>query len=274
MKSFWHFAGGLVILMSATNLEAQQASLKLALTPRAEQSDFQNVRLVTPAQGHLFLLHIANGNVRVMFPGKPSRSPALPEGEYDLKLLDAELPYRYEMGGIILALWSDAPIRTDEFVRHGHWAVNDLSREAFKRNPQAESIALARRLGASPQLLAAEVKYNLDSYEARSGDASARGGYARLANDSLSWRVLNNFLRIQGMCPSGSRDVTGAGEYCTVTRVVARPGRSKPAGVPLVESPASRPVHQPPPMNAPRPEAQPAAREAPSQPAAPTKRPL
>ncbi len=134
-------------LMSSASLPAQAEPLELTVSfsPAAKAPD---VRLATAADGYLMLFHVAGGRVRVMFPGNPSGSAALPAGTYLLESLQPEMPYHIEYGGVIVAAWSAQPIRTSEMVRYGHWAVGDLSRKAFSQRPLTATAGLVEKFGS------------------------------------------------------------------------------------------------------------------------------
>jgi hypothetical protein len=259
-------AGGLLGLLASRPLMAQDAALRLELV-QGEQPRTRDISLVTSRDGYLLLLHVASGSVRVMFPVKPGASSIFPSGEYNLDRLGGEIPWANGRGaGIIVAAWSESLIRTDEFVRYGHWAVSDLNRRAFIEDPAAATIALATRLGATPGAAAA-VEYG--SIGASSQGAPSENQAIRTirqdGSGSLEWLVYQNLIRIQGRCPSGTRDVTGSGEYCSAPQEAPRASPLRPVtDLPRTE-PAdrpSRPVYRPPPVNPP-----PAA--APSRPATP-----
>lgn len=206
----------------------------------------QDIRLVTDAPGYLLLLHVAGGRARVMYPGKTTRPSSLPAGEYDLKALDADLPWHYERGGIIVATWSKTPIRTGEFVHHGHWAVGELNKTAFLSDAMQASINLATRLGASEDLQAASVEYN-GGGTVTGAETLAHGRRSGMERaESIESLVYRNLVRIQGKCPAGSRDVDGAGETCRRPEDL----RNRPSVVrkPLPDPapPSNRPIYTPP----------------------------
>jgi hypothetical protein len=233
-------AGSVILLAAAFPLAAQESSLRLEVEEVAVKPEPSQVRLVTPEDGYLMLLHVADGGVRVMFPLKIGGSPALPAGHYTLDRLGIDMPWdNGRNAGMIVAAWSPTPIRTGEFVRYGHWAVSELSRRAFKEDPAGAAIELVTRLGATPGAVAA-VEYGSIRTMAASRETSSRT-YSRASGDDYSWKVIQNLIRIEGRanCPSGTRDVTGAGESCS--RLSDQP-RNFPRVAPSAE-PAYVPPH-------------------------------
>jgi hypothetical protein len=248
--------GSLICLFALVGAAAQDAPVRLDLVLNEAAPESPDIRLVTLKEGYLLLLHVSGGNARVMFPGKPMASPALAGGEYNLDRLGADLPAAYGRGGIIVAAWSDTPIRTREFVRYGHWAISELNRSAFLADPTAATIALARRLGATPE--AATVAYGSVADALYQEDVASHR-FRTGPGDDLDWKVYQNLVRIMGRCPSGTRDITGAREFCSRPATISsRPSlspittmtRPEPANSP------SRPQYSPPPA-ATRPPAQP-----------------
>jgi hypothetical protein len=251
------FAGCLIGALSPVAVPAQDAPLGLSLVQDEDGTRSLDLRLVTPADGHLLLLHIVRGDVRVMFPGKPASSSALPAGEYNLDRLSAEKPWAFGRGGTIVAAWSAAPIRTGELVRYGHWAVSDLDKGSFRSNPTVAGLELARSLGGDPSTLSVSVEYDGPALTA-TRSAYASGQTYRGDTLDLAVKVWRNYARIQGICPSGTRDVTGAREFCTAPSAPRRAVRQ--IVIPESEPPAppARVLYAPPPpvmtpVSAPRP---------------------
>jgi hypothetical protein len=175
-----------------------------------------DLRLVTPADGYVLMLQVVDGEARVMFPDRPGASAALRGGEFNLEQLGARIPYANgRQGGEIVAIWSETPIRTEEFVRYGHWAISTLNRREFREDPTAATIRLATRLGASSGT-AASVEYGGGDLVPRD---TLRAGTYRGDGESYEWKVYRNLVRIQAGCPVGSRNATGSGEreYCAST---------------------------------------------------------
>jgi hypothetical protein len=182
----------------------------------AHRPEPADVRFVTPRDGHLMLVHVANGNVRVMFPVKTGGSSAIAAGSYTLDQLGVRIPWANGRGaGVLVAAWSPTPIRTDRFVRYGHWAVSQLDRKAFLEDPAVATIELVTQLGATPGSVAS-VEYGSIRSVADSWETGSRS-YVASRGDDYPWKVYQNLLRIQGpaRCASGTRDVTGAGEFCS-----------------------------------------------------------
>lgn len=231
-----------------------QAPLHLSMAEMPGEDDSPDIRLVTPASGYLILLHVSGRSVRVMFPGRPSASAELAAGEYDLDRLNADRPWGFGRGGTIVAAWSATPIRTRELVRYGHWAVSDLNRDDFKADPVHATIHLARRLGATEEVLTVSVDYR----SAVSGAYHASHQPGIIGGDDLTWRAYQNFARLQRLCPSGTRDVTGAGETCSSPSTARRtPRRSAPLPEYQPPDPPNRPIYAPAPVARPLPAAEP-----------------
>lgn len=246
---------GVLFGVAPFSVPAQDAPLRLELVFQEEDPRAADIRLVTPSDGYLLLLHVSGGSARVMFPAKPGSSSALASGEYNLDRLGTDLPWANGRGaGILVAAWSETPIRTNEFVRYGHWAVSDLSRRAFTEDPAAATIALATKLGATPGMAVA-VEYG--SVARSVGGESENLAIRRIrrdGSDNYDWLVYQNLARIQGTCPSGTRDVTGAREFCSPPPPPPRERSLRPiAPVPTSEpgERPSRPVYSPPPANPP-----------------------
>jgi hypothetical protein len=263
-------AGSVVLLVTPPHLAAQDAPIRLELNEVAFRPEPAHVRLVIPSDGYLMLLHVADGGVHVMFPVKPGGSAALAAGDYTLDQLDIDLPFdNGRRAGILVAAWSPTLIRTDKFVRYGHWAVSDLSRKAFSQDPAVATIELITRLGATPGSVAAAEYGSIRSVGVPQETVSL--SYAAATNpDDYPWKVIQNLIRMDGrvLCPSGTRDVTGAGEACTGPP--DRP-RSSPRATPMVE-----PAYVPPsPLQSPaaRTAASPALAPATTPPPAPEQRP-
>jgi hypothetical protein len=244
---------GLLGLSAPVVLPAQDTPLQLALVQEPDASRPLDVQLATPGDGYLLLLHVIDGSVRVMFPGKPTATSALPAGEYNLERLSADEPWAFGRGGTIVAAWSATPIRTGELVRYGHWAVRDLNREDFRADPKAAAVALARRLGGDPAALAVSVEYDGPDLSLNRSAYSSQQPYRGDTVD-LAVKVIRNLLQIQGNCPSGTRP-TISGEYCTPPRERPR-GTPPPREAPPVDQPA-RPIYAPP-VTSPPPPATPA----------------
>lgn len=246
--------GSLICMLVPVSAPAQNGSVRLDLIQSEEHPESPDIRLITPRNGYLLLLHVSGGNARVMFPGKPTATSALPGGEYNLDRLGADFPAAYGRGGIMVAAWSETPIRTREFVRYGHWAISDLNKSAFRADAAAATIALASRLGATPE--AVTVEYGMVGTATFQGEVASRG-YRLGPESNLDWKVYQNLFRILGQCSRG-RDVTGAREYCSV---LSPPPRSSLVPVttmlrPEPRDPPTRPQYSPPPANT-RPMAQP-----------------
>lgn len=260
------FTGSLVLLAPPA-MSAQGTPLELAMVQNAKAPNGRDIKLVVPNDGYLLMLQSVDGAVHVMFPASPGSSTALRAGEYDLAQLKAKIPYANgRHHGDIVAVWSQTPIQTAEFVRYGHWATASLSRQEFKRDPVSATIDLAARLGASSGM-AASVEYGQDviTYEDTLQVSRYQG-----SGDNQVWLVYQNLARIQGRCPQGTRDVIGSGEYCSAReRPRSAPRRiaeQEPVYVPPrpLQSPAaSRPAPPPPPPAA-RPVTPPPAERRPS----------
>ena len=256
---------GLLVVVAPLSVPAQDAPLRMELVYQGKGQPERDIRLVTPSDGYLLLVHVISGTAHIMFPVKPGGSAALPAGEYNLRRLGTELPFSNgARAGIVVAAWSASPIRTGEFVRYGHWAVSDLSRRAFLADPAGATIDLATKLGATPGMAVA-VEYGSVAGEQVVADNPAVRNYRSDRLVTQEWLVYQNLIRITGNCPAGTRDVTGAGEACSSPpspprERALRPVTSMPTSEP-VERP-TRPVSSPPPVNpppaaAPRPETPP-----------------
>lgn len=147
-------------------------------------------------------------------------------------------PWSFGRGGTIVAVWSATPIRTREFVRYGHWAVNDLDRDEFRTDPVQATRQLAHRLGATTEVLTVSVDYRT----AVSGESYATRQPGITRGDDQGWRVVENLARIQRRCPPGTRDVTGAGETCSSPSPARR---SSPRRAILPEYQQPNPTHRP-----------------------------
>jgi hypothetical protein len=243
-------ASCLIASTSPAALVGQAEPLRLALVQDEEASNSPDIRLVTPDDGYLLLVHVVGGRVGILYPGKPTVSPALAAGEYNLARLAAGRPWDLGRGGTIVAAWSATPIRTRDFVRYGHWALSEIDRTEFRADPEAATLALATRLGASPAALSASVEYAGPAlWETRS--AYGRGQTYRGDTLDLAVKVWRNYARIQGICPSGTRDVTGAREVCSPP---PPPGRA----VRQVPVPVGEPYVPPRPQFSPQPTVSPA----------------
>ena len=251
-------AGSLVTLLAPMPATAQDPALRLELVQKQGDSPYRDLRLVTSRDGYLLVLHVSSGSVRVMFPTKPGAASGLSSGEYDLDRLGTEMPWANGRGaGIIVAAWSPTPIRTGDFVRYGHWAVSDLSRRAFTEDPAAATIALMTRLGATPGA-AATVEYG--SVAAPRVSAPPQEVAVRVVrqdrSDNQVWLVYENLFRIQGICPWGTRDVTGARESCSSPEDLSRRTPYRPTSdmpPPAPAEPPRRPIYTPPPASPPPP---------------------
>ena len=224
----------------------------MELVYQGEDQPAPDIRLVTPADGYLLLVHVISGTARVMFPVKPGASAALPAGEYNLRRLGTELPFSAGVrAGIVVAAWSVSPIRTGEFVRYGHWAVSDLSRQAFFSDPAGATIALATKLGATPGMAVA-VEYGSVAGDQEKSEEVAVRNY-RSGRSSQEWLVYQNLSGITANCPAGTRDVTHAGEACSQTYSPPPPRSKRPPLLPTQEPEerSTRPVYSPPPANPP-----------------------
>ena len=260
-------AGSLVV--AALPAAAQDTPLQLAIIQGDNAPNERDIKLVVPADGYLLMLQTVDGDVRVMFPVQPGSSAALRAGEYDLAQLHTKIPYANGRSrGEIVAVWSKTPIRTEDFVRYGHWATTSLSRREFKRDATSATIDLATRLGGSSGM-AASVEYGRGmTYEDTVHVSSYRGD-----GEPLEWKVYRNLVRIQGNCPVGTRDVIGSGEYCSAPseRPRSSPKRTadpEPVYVPPrpLQAPAATRSSPPPPPPATRPAAPPPAERRPSKP--------
>lgn len=203
-------AGSLVVLASLP-AAAQATPLQLAIIQNDSAPNERDIQLVVPADGYLLMLQTVDGDVRVMFPVKPGSSSELHAGEYDLARLHTKIPYANGRSrGEIVAVWSKTPIRTEDFVRYGHWATTSLNRQEFKRDATSATIDLATSLGGSSGM-AASVEYGRGvTYQDTVQVSSYRGD-----GEPLEWKVYRNLVRIQSNCPVGTRDVSGSGEYCS-----------------------------------------------------------
>ena len=254
---FWRsavVAGSVVLMAAPLHLRAQDAPVRLEMIETAYRPEPSEVRLMTPTDGYLMLVHVANGKVRVLFPIRTGGSSAIAGGDYTLDQLGISIPWANGRGaGVIVAAWSPTPIRTDQFVRYGHWAVSDLERKAFLEDPAVATIELVTRLGATPGSVTS-VEYGSIRTVSEPRVTASRSYFAS-NRDDYPWKVYQNLIRIQGpaRCSAGSRDVTGAGESCSAP---PEPPRSSPR---RVVEPAS--VYDPP-----RPLQSPASRAAPSPP--------
>lgn len=245
---------GLLFVVAPLSAPAQDAPLRMELVYQGEDQPIPDIRLVTPSDGYLLLLHVIGGTARVMFPVKPGSSAALASGEYNLSRLGTKMPFAQgRPAGIVVAAWSKTPIRTGEFVRHGHWAVSDLSRDAFTYDPAGATIDLATKLGATPGMAVAVEYGSVAEYREESDDLAIRN-YRSDGRDNQEWLVVQNLIRITGNCPAGTRDVTGAGEACYSPPSPPRERALRPVtGMPTsqpVERPG-RPLHSPPAANPP-----------------------
>lgn len=202
---------GSLVFMASIPAAAQDTPLQLGIIQDDNAPNERDITLVVPADGYLLMLQAVDGDVRVMFPVKPGSSSELRAGEYDLAELNTKIPYANGRSrGEIVAVWSKTPIRTEEFVRYGHWATTSLSRQEFKRDATSATIDLAARLGGSSGM-AASVEYGRRvTYQDTVHVSSYRGD-----GEPLEWKVYRNLVRIQGNCPAGTRDVIGSGEYCS-----------------------------------------------------------
>ena len=75
----------LVGMLNPGSLAAQDTPLHLALVESVEGAQPWDISLTTPSSGFLLLVHVAGGKVRVMFPGRPTRSAELAAGEYNVE---------------------------------------------------------------------------------------------------------------------------------------------------------------------------------------------
>ena len=268
-------AGSVVLMAAPLHLPAQDAPLRLEMAETDHRPEPADVRLMTPRDGHLMLVHVANGSVRVMFPVKTGGSSAIAGGNYTLDQLGIRIPWANgRRAGVLVAAWSPTLIRTDQFVRYGHWAVNDLERKAFLEDPAGATIELVTQLGATPGSVAS-VEYGSIRSIADSRETSSRS-YVSSTRDDYPWKVSQNLIRIQGpaRCTSGTRDVTGAGETCSPP---PEPPRSAPR-VSRDQEPVDVPSRPPiapaaarsslPPPPAPRPEPPPPSERKPPKPPA------
>jgi hypothetical protein len=216
------------------------------------------------------LVNVVNGKVQVLFPIRTGGSSAIAGGDYSLDQLGINIPWVNGLGaGVIVAAWSPTPIRTDQFVRYGHWAVSDLERKAFLEDPAVATIELVTRLGATPGSVTS-VEYGSIRTVAEPRETASRSYFAS-NRDDYPWKVYQNLIRIQGpaRCSSGSRDVTGAGEVCSGP---PEPPRSSPRRVvepaPVYDAPSSlqspAATRAAPPPPAPRPVTPPPAERPPS----------
>ena len=259
---------GSLVVAASPGISAQDAPLQLAVIQNEKAPWGQDIKLVVPADGYVLLIQSVDGEVHVMFPARPGSSAALPAGAYNLSRLNTTIPYangrRY---GEMVAIWSQTPIQTAEFVRYGHWATGSLSRQEFKRDPVSATIDLAARLGAGSGM-AASVEYGRDviAYDDTLPVSRYQG-----SGDNQVWLVYQNLARIQGRCPEGTRDVIGSGEYCSAPseRPRSAPRRiaeQEPVYVPPrpLQSPATARPAPPPPPPAARPVTPPPAERRPS----------
>jgi hypothetical protein len=269
-------AGSAFAWLAPLAVAAQDAPLRLEISENEYAPRLRDIRLVAPGDGYLMVLHVTGGQARVMFPAKVGGSSAIARGDYTLDRLDVNVPYVFgKGGGIIVAAWSPSRIRTEDFVRYGHWAVSNLDRGGFSADPAVATIKLATQLGATGGAVAA-VEYG--SIRTAPHEMISHT-YVRDPTDNYQWRVYQNLVRIQGPlpCPAGTRDVTGAGESCSSS---ADSRRSAPRARPVQER---EPPYVPPrPLQAPdairsSPSTPPAASRPPNPPAPeakPSKRPL
>ena len=245
-------AGSAILVLAPLHLAAQDAPLRLELASVTGKLHADNMRLVTPGDGYLMLLHVASGRVHVMFPVTTGGPSALPAGDYTLDRLGIDMPWANGLGpGVIVAAWSPTLIRTNEFVRYGHWAVSDLSRKAFTADPAVATIDLVTRLGATPGAVASVEYGSIRTFGAPRETASR--SYAPGNADDYPWKVYQNLFRILSNCPSADRDLNG--EPCG-RREPLYPGRriappAEPEQEP-VDRPG-RPVYSPPPPVTPTP---------------------
>ena len=230
LRSTAVLAGSAFAWLAPLAVAAQDAPLRLEISTNEYAPRLSDIRLVAPGDGYLMVLHVAGGRVRVMFPRKVGGSSAIAGGDYTLDRLDVNVPYVFgKGGGIIVAAWSPSRIRTEEFVRHGHWAVSDLDRGAFSADPAVATVELATQLGATRGAVAA-VEYGAVG----TAPEQVIRTYVRDPRDNYQWRVYQNLVRIQGPlpCPAGTRDVTGAGESCSSPADSRRSApRARPAQV-------------------------------------------
>jgi hypothetical protein len=205
------FAG----LTASGVLRAQQSSpgFSIGLTTQPENQKKPRVTIAVPETGHLILLDVwANGQVRVVFPARPSSSTAVPAGQLDLAALGVSTPYMLSRGaGTLVAVWSPTSFDFENFAVYGHWRVRELSRSAFSNQPIEASLGLVRPLTASPVQLAAT---EYDPHRVPLKPASQSADLSLYRRERALQPEVVNYLRIQRGCPSGSRDVTGAGESC------------------------------------------------------------
>ena len=135
---------------------AQASSLGLAIAGVPSREAPVPLRVETPADGHLLLLNVrSGGDIRVLFPAEPGTSGYLTAGEYDLDRLNATSVTLKQNGRkTVVAVWSASPLQLEKFTRYGHWAVSDVDRAAFRRDPINASRALVGRLGGHDLVVA------------------------------------------------------------------------------------------------------------------------
>lgn len=239
--------GSTTLLLPSLHLTAQNPPLRLELANVAAKPQAGDVRLVTPGDGYLMLLHVVGGRVRVIFPVKTGGPSALHAGDYTLDQLGIDMPWDHgRSAGVIVAAWSPTVIRTHEFVRYGHWAVSDLSRKAFTADPAIATIDLVTRLGATPGAVAS-VEYGSIGGVAAPVETASRS-YAPRNADDYPWKVYQNLVRILNNCPSADWDLNG--EPCAARQVSPRPSRHAASPEEPGQEPGDRPgrpVYNPPP---------------------------
>ncbi len=247
------------IAMTGQGLAQEPAgSLAIEMPSNVGGEVTSSLQVTTPSDGHLLLLNVwGDGHLRVLFPRRPSSSSFLRAGHYDFDKISSGSLWRMGGEGTFVAVWSQHEFNYGDFVRYGHWAVSDLNHRQFAEDPAAAVTALVNRMeGQNAKLVTA-------SYDWRPAmiPATELVRLEKYPRESNRYRELENYLRIQRGCPSGTRDVTGAGEYCT------RP--EPPRRAPTVVSPPE-PVYIPPA----NPQSPPARTATPAAPYVPPRHPL
>jgi len=228
-------AGFVVIGGVAVAQEADRV-LAIEMPSKVPGGETAKLSISLPADGHLLLLDVRrNGQVRVLFPRRPIQTSFIPGGEYDLDRLHLATPYSFNHDkGVVVALWSSTPFAYGDFVQYGHWAVTYLPRGEFVANPVLASLALARRMTSNGVRVASTV-YDRRPPQIRALDKVET---VRYASERWEYREYYNYLRIQNGCPSGTRDRTGAGEYCWAPEPQRRSVPVEPPPAPVYVPPA------------------------------------
>lgn len=213
MRNPWLVTGILLVSVPSTQLDAQEPTLRLALT--ADSAVALPIRVTTGQPGQLLLLRVEGNDVRVLYPAKPGATSFLASGDYDLRSMGANRGASRLWGNpgkiSVVAIWSPEPLNLNKLVRYGHWAVSDLDGDQFQAAPAAAAKELARQLEGGDALQVASL--NVPGYAPGPTMGRVDPWFNR---DPIAEASRETWRQLSRECPAGSARENGGGEVCTV----------------------------------------------------------